>query len=570
MEYYHRYISERLRQKRAFPTEIEKAIVAAIDCNNAKGCFDLLYFTGSECYHCVCSVHPENGRYQILQLRGLKHTLLDIYASDAINLDTATKYDHAYIVVDGSLYYDPYYDLAFPELQEYNSKLEVAMGELKSLDHRVSTVFLAGEFCYLKAIMYTVQKLIGGCIKVDVPLSLNLKSRFMFSRHITRDPFNISIEKTTVNQYIGSNKLDLYIPIDNRILDSLFWKLITFRDLIPDGCVKCEIGGVECYYLDLTFEIDGFNNVFCKTNDGVGHSSYLLVYSPFGYKEVEISVVEPLHAGQIATAGSSPDTASGEEENLENINIVSPAPVEEEARIDVIEKSIVAIESLSVAPESEDDVPTETDGSKESRETVSIEIKSGEIRSYTDIFIDRYVIGTEEVMIEDSYIYLPHQFQNLRNFIGVINSVLKDNDPSARLKKVKLITCRAQNIVEDKNKEVEKEIKRGKGKKGKKPANSEESKKKVDPVWSQQQQEKNLKRLQKDMKDLDIDFEYSFAPFHDRRILFSNGWTVNTGRGLDIFQKRRNEMEPLRCRDVQIIFTFSTPVQSIQRKVRKL
>lgn len=70
-----------------------------------------------------------------------------------------------------------------------------------------------------------------------------------------------------------------------------------------------------------------------------------------------------------------------------------------------------------------------------------------------------------------------------------------------------------------------------------------------------------LDDIKDDLVGYGIDFEYKFRDFHDRKIITDTGWTINLGRGLDIFEKyspwsvANTRQDVRKCKDFTLIFT---------------
>ena len=74
----------------------------------------------------------------------------------------------------------------------------------------------------------------------------------------------------------------------------------------------------------------------------------------------------------------------------------------------------------------------------------------------------------------------------------------------------------------------------------------------------------NLEELQENLVDLGINFTYEFQDLHDRHIVADNGWKINLGRGLDIFERREGkfvigdiDQESRKCKNCEIIYVRS-------------
>jgi len=121
-------------------------------------------------------------------------------------------------------------------------------------------------------------------------------------------------------------------------------------------------------------------------------------------------------------------------------------------------------------------------------------IRYGDVGHSYDSIVGPYLAGAKEVVVEDPYIRMTHQVQNLVRFC---EAVVK----AGSVKKIKLITG-----YDDEAKMAE-------------------------------VQEKVLE-LQQSLVDLDVVLEIVFSQtIHDREIRIDTGWVIKIGRGLDFYQR---------------------------------
>ena len=121
-------------------------------------------------------------------------------------------------------------------------------------------------------------------------------------------------------------------------------------------------------------------------------------------------------------------------------------------------------------------------------------IRYGDIGHSYDSIVGPYLVGAKEIIVEDPYIRMTHQVQNLVRFC---EAVVK----AGSIKKIKLVTG-----YDDEAKLVE-------------------------------IQEK-ISELQQSLAEVDVVLEVVFnTTIHDREIRIDNGWVVKIGRGLDFYQK---------------------------------
>lgn len=113
--------------------------------------------------------------------------------------------------------------------------------------------------------------------------------------------------------------------------------------------------------------------------------------------------------------------------------------------------------------------------------------------SYETIF-GPYLPGAKSIEIEDPYVRLPHQIQNLVRLCEVVVKL-------SGIKRIDLITA-----YEDDTQKSDIEQKLG--------------------------------DLKQSLLEADVIFEFDFNPnLHDREVRLDNGWVIKIGRGLDFYQK---------------------------------
>ena len=129
-----------------------------------------------------------------------------------------------------------------------------------------------------------------------------------------------------------------------------------------------------------------------------------------------------------------------------------------------------------------------------------------------------YLAKSKEITIEDPYVRSSWQLRNLIEFL----TMLVENRPDEEIK-VHLITWEEDEKL---------------------------------PVLIDR-----LDDIKDDMTMYGIEFDYKFKDFHDRQITTDDGWNINLGRGLDIYDKYNaysvasGRQDHRKCRDFRIIYT---------------
>lgn len=167
------------------------------------------------------------------------------------------------------------------------------------------------------------------------------------------------------------------------------------------------------------------------------------------------------------------------------------------------------------------EVPTEEGRSKRPRiqqlAEKSVTIRMGQTGvSYEKLFAP-YLCNASEITVEDPYIRAPWQIKNLMELV----TMLVDTRPVDDLK-IHLLT----NEEEDKIPDL------------------------ID----------KLDDIKDDLASYGIEFDYKFRDFHDRCIKTDTGWTINLGRGLDMFEKYNSfsvaasRQDMRKCKECTITF----------------
>lgn len=511
MEYYTKYLRNRLYHKKAFPSTIEKAIITAIDRGGATGEFEIYVFIDSECYHCECALDSDN-RYSLKRMECATHRLSLIPADNA-----AYSYESAFFDNNGRIECDEYYSSVCPDLAVYNSNIAESIAGLPSPADNQRQCFVWGDSISRKAVRYAIQEKLGTTIKpvVNDKSKLNLKSRFHFADDFKCEPIRIS-EPASPAGFLGTKRLTVFVPDSQTTLESPFWKDVKWSEIIPNDCATSMIGSTGCFFVQIAFEIDGFGNLFCRADDNNGHNAYSLIQAPWG-NPTQNSGSKATPSIQKAPGALNSLNASG------------------------------ALNSLN-APSAPSSPLPDNDG-------INLKIEEGASMTFDKIFTPEYVNGTEEILIRDSHIYQHFQFNNLRDFISAVSTAIYDSVNPTKLKRIKIVTQRASDIIRNKN--IRNHI-----------SETPEINDYIDHCVKKQ--EYQFARLQSELKQSGIEFEYTYNKFHDRTIVFSNGWTVECGRGLDIFMKRNGPGDPIVCKEATFSFKQSCKTIIVERKSKQM
>lgn len=139
--------------------------------------------------------------------------------------------------------------------------------------------------------------------------------------------------------------------------------------------------------------------------------------------------------------------------------------------------------------------------------------------SYERLF-GHYLEGATELLIQDPYIRLPHQF---KNFMELCSLIYKSNQ-DAEIIKINLVTLNDPEYMETSI--------------------------------------ANFEEIKNSLSEMNIEFNYEFIEsVHDRYILTNSGWKIILGRGLDMWQKSNGRydiaeylQEKRKCKEFDVVF----------------
>ncbi len=151
--------------------------------------------------------------------------------------------------------------------------------------------------------------------------------------------------------------------------------------------------------------------------------------------------------------------------------------------------------------------------------------------SYESI-INPYLEKAKKVLIEDPYIRMTHQIQNLVRFC---EAIVKNSS----VKQIQLIT------------------------------NFDDETQKADAKGK-------LEELKQSLLELDIIFDFKFKKnIHDREISIDNGWKIKIGRGLDFYQKPASwndigvhDLSLRKCLETKVDIYFEEPASENAYRIR--
>lgn len=217
----------------------------------------------------------------------------------------------------------------------------------------------------------------------------------------------------------------------------------------------------------------------------------------------------------------------GEEVNVETLEQVSNVVIVPQnashalkAELNIEEKETPQ-EQLSTEKEpSSDDKPHKKRERIQTQREGAVSFRLGQTGVTFEKLFMPYLSKSKEITIEDPFVRTSWQLRNLIEFL----TMLVDNRPDEDIK-VRLVTWEEDEKL---------------------------------PVLIDR-----LDDIKDDLATYGIDFDYSFREFHDRQITTDDGWNINLGRGLDIYDKYNaysiasGRQDRRKCREFRVIYMKS-------------
>lgn len=279
---YIEYLKERLRRQSGFVFEGELAVRKAITSFDARGKFLLLYLYQHDMYLYNCQTDDTGEKFRIMEYCVFNHSLDKVFDPN-ISSDILEKYSQAFYRQKNKYIYDDYYNELCPDLAAHNQSIEQALSNLPIRND--SAIFVDGNNSNYKSVIYALQHKAASVVSMVLESSTTQRSPKMLKcwfpneikSHIQTDP-PIAL--------LGclSKPSMVFVPLNETSLDSAFWGDIKWRDVIPNEDKDCCITDVDCKYLTLKIEVDGFQNIFCRITDINQQVRYLLMQNAHNAK----------------------------------------------------------------------------------------------------------------------------------------------------------------------------------------------------------------------------------------------------------------------------------------------
>lgn len=187
------------------------------------------------------------------------------------------------------------------------------------------------------------------------------------------------------------------------------------------------------------------------------------------------------------------------------------------AELNIEEKKTPQEQSSTEKEPSSDDKPHKKRERIQTQREGAVSFRLGQTGVTFEKLFMPYLSKSKEITIEDPWVRTSWQLRNLIEFL----TMLVDNRPDEDIK-VRLVTWEEDEKL---------------------------------PVLIDR-----LDDIKDDMATYGIDFDYSFREFHDRQITTDDGWNINLGRGLDIYDKYNaysiasGRQDRRKCREFRVIY----------------
>ncbi|MDR2621831.1 MAG: BREX system Lon protease-like protein BrxL, partial [Dysgonamonadaceae bacterium] len=207
--------------------------------------------------------------------------------------------------------------------------------------------------------------------------------------------------------------------------------------------------------------------------------------------------------------------STGEEVEVETLECLNTPKI---VVINPVDEKVLIAQSAPTEEKEEGDKPKRPRIFKEKKVIKNITVRENQTGiSYKSLFAE-YLLGAQEITIEDPFVRYPYQ---IRNLIELLSLIIELNPNEATIK-VHLVTNNDEEKIPDS----------------------------IDA----------FDEIQDSIADTGIDFSYEFKEFHDRKISTDTEWEIILGRGLDIFEKRSGYtiedyvQEKRRCKDFNVTY----------------
>lgn len=272
---YNDYIQNRLNDSKSVSNPEKDAL--SIMHNGESDDFQMIVFHSRTLDIYWCETVSQNGsvRLKISSFEeGIPHSLQDVFSE-------GSRFSHYwpdfYRISHGRYTYDKYYD-RYLLPAGLNERLEKALSFLRY--YKGNRIYFKGEYCEYPPLLYMLQQYCQSVAPVPECRIDAFGDEFLIPSFIEKEQIALSDGERAIS-YFGGNDVPIYVPMEKETLDSVFVSSIRWRDILPDMNPDCSMAGICFKKLKLSFDSDGYQNVFVTVTDDARNSIRLLVYDAF-------------------------------------------------------------------------------------------------------------------------------------------------------------------------------------------------------------------------------------------------------------------------------------------------
>ncbi len=278
-----KYVHDRLNDS-SVVSPVEKQLVSSVDRYDLTGSIKLLYIKKDYLVIYEASVKLESSPKRVTIDRigeDTPHSLSTLLNAD-IKIKKERESLFSYNISESTWLYDDYFSKYL---------------NLNSILYELNSLFTSLGICCLDTILiceneyngpiveYILQTIAKKCITISAPSEdVSINGRIQLNKSILTQTIGVNFPMNTIWGLI-LNKENIYVPLDDSTLSSIFYQNITWKNLLGslsniDRSVV-EIAGYHCRLIRLTPYIDCYGNIFISVYSPLNkHSHNLLIGGP--------------------------------------------------------------------------------------------------------------------------------------------------------------------------------------------------------------------------------------------------------------------------------------------------
>lgn len=278
-----KYVHDRLKDS-SIVSSVEKQLVSAVDQYDMADTVKLLYIKKDYLVIYEASVNIESSPKRVTIDRigeDTPHSLSTLLNAD-IKIKKERESLFSYSISEGVWLYDDY----FSKYLNLKSILNELSSIFTSLGICCSDTIIICENEYNEPIVeYILQTIVRKCITISAPSEdVSINGRIQMKKSVLTRTIGVNFPMNTIWGLI-SNKENIYAPLDDSTLSSIFYQNITWRNLLGplsniDRSVV-EVAGCPCRLIRLIPYIDCYGNIFISVYSPLEkHSHNILIDGP--------------------------------------------------------------------------------------------------------------------------------------------------------------------------------------------------------------------------------------------------------------------------------------------------